>query len=279
VHKNNLHNTNYNLEELSIAYPPLNEFIFTNKYDTKTIDFANAEAVKSLNTALLKKHYNIDFWVFSDENLCPPIPSRVDYIHHLSDLTKSKNIKVLDIGTGATCIYPLLGNAVYNWHFVGTDIDEKSIANAQVIIAKNKLGKLIELRLQSDKNNILNGIVLADDQFTFSMCNPPFYKSKEDALQANSRKLKNLKLDTKTRNFSGNANELWYKGGEKAFLHNYLYQSAQYKTQFEWFSSLVSKKELVQSMKQSLKKLGATKIKVIEMTQGNKISRIVAWQF
>ena len=248
MHPKNKHIEKYKLDELSTIYPLLGEFTFTNKYQTKTIDFANPKAVKALNTALLKKHYHINFWNFPDKNLCPPIPSRADYIHHLADLIKNSNeqINVLDIGTGATCIYPLIGNSVYNWDFVGTDINSESIDNAQKIINENNLNQHIELRLQLDKNNILNGIINTSDKFTFSMCNPPFYKSKEDALQANSRKVKNLKLQINKRNFSGNSNELWYQGGEKAFLHNYIYQSALYKDQFEWFTSLVSKKDLIQ---------------------------------
>ena len=281
MHLKNKHNTKYDLDELSNVYPLLKEFIFTNKYQTKTIDFSNAKAVKSLNSALLKKHYQINYWEFSDENLCPPIPSRADYIHYLAELIpqNKKEINVLDIGTGATCIYPLLGNAIYNWTFVGTDIDKKSIDNAKLIIEQNKLEKQITFRLQKDKNNILKGIIKPNDFFNISMCNPPFYKSEEEALQASNRKLKNLNITTKERNFSGKANELWYKGGEKAFLHNYLYESSLYKEQFDWFTSLVSKKELIRDIKKSLKKLGASEIKVINMEQGNKISRIIAWRF
>jgi len=280
IHNNNIHNNNYNFDALINTYTLLKDFVFINKFNTKTIDFSNPKAVKVLNTALIKNHYNINYWKFSDENLCPPIPSRVDYIHHLNDLIEpSKNIKVLDIGTGASLIYPLLGNAIYNWKFIATDIDIKSIENAQEIISKNKLEKNINLRLQSNKKNILNGIILADDYFNVSMCNPPFYKSEEEALKATSRKLKNLNITTKERNFSGNANELLYNGGEKAFLHNYIFQSKQYKEQCEWFTSLVSKKELLKDLKRSLKKLNAKDIKVINMEQGNKISRILAWRF
>jgi len=281
MHPKNKHKYNYNLDELCAAYPQLTEFVFTNKYQTKTIDFANAKAVKTLNTALLKNHYKINHWKFSDNNLCPPIPSRVDYIHYLAELiTKNKKqITVLDIGTGATCIYPLLGNAIYNWNFIGTDIDKNSITNATQIIAQNNLDNQISFRLQTDKNNILKGIVKSNDSFTISMCNPPFYKSEEEALKVTNRKLKNLNLETNERNFSGNANELWHKGGEKAFLHNYLYESSLYKEQFDWFTSLVSKKDLIKDIKKSLKKLRALEIKVINMEQGNKISRIIAWRF
>ena len=281
MHLKNKHNTKYDLDELSNVHPLLKEFIFTNKYQTKTIDFSNAKAVKTLNSALLKKHYQINYWEFSDENLCPPIPSRADYIHYLAELIpqNKEKINVLDIGTGATCIYPLLGNAIYNWNFIGTDIDKKSIDNAKQIIEQNKLENQITFRLQKDKNNILKGIIKPNDFFNIAMCNPPFYKSEEEALQATNRKLKNLNIITKERNFSGKANELWYKGGEKAFLHNYLYESSLYKEQFDWFTSLVSKKELIRDIKKSLKKLGASEIKAINMVQGNKISRIIAWRF
>ena len=265
--------------------PDLEAFVFENKYQKKTIDFANPVAVKLLNRALLFTHYNIKFWDFPDQNLCPPVPGRVDYIHHIADLLKkhntNKNTKVLDIGTGASCIYPLLGHAEYQWTFVATDIDKSSLKQAQNIIDKNQLSDMISLRFQDNKSQILNGILNTEDSFLVSICNPPFYKSEAEALEATTKKLKAIdkKENGIVRNFSGTHNELWYDGGEKAFLHNYLYESSLYKDQCVWFTTLVSKKDLVKGMYVSLKKLGATDIKTIHMGQGNKISRIVAWTF
>jgi len=285
LHPKNKHQKRYNLDELCEVLPELKAFVFVNKYQVKTIDFTNPKAVKSLNTALLLKHYAIKYWDFPDENLCPPISGRVDYIHYLAGLLKSsgieKNVKIVDIGTGATCIYPLLGNAEYNWEFLGTDIDKKSLECAKNILKKNKLLGAIQLKHQSNSTNIFNGIFEDTDKFSASMCNPPFYKSQEEAMQANARKLEGLRIPiaNKTRNFSGKQQELWYKGGEKAFVHTYLYESSQFKKQCYWYSTLVSKKENVQSMYDSLKKLGATTIKTIPMHQGNKITRIVAWTF
>ena len=233
----------------------------------------------------MKHHYNINFWEFPDVNLCPPIPGRVDYIHHISEILKAsninKNIRVLDIGTGATCIYPLLGVAEYNWTFVASDVDNHSIENAQKIINKNKLSDSISLRHQTDSSKFFNGVLNEDDKFSITMCNPPFYKSENEALEATTRKLKGLnKAENKfVRNFAGTHNELWYKGGEKVFIHNYLYESALFRNQCIWFTTLVSKKDLVKGIYNSLKKLGATHIKTINMEQGNKISRIVAWTF
>lgn len=285
LHPNNKHNSEYSFSELITVYPLLKEFVFINKHETETIDFANYEAVKAINTALLFKYYNITFWDFPSDNLCPPIPGRVDYIHYLNDLLKSsgikKNISILDIGTGASCIYPLLGNAEYGWQFAGTDIDKKSLDRASKILKKNNLTKCIELKQQANSSQILKGILDEKDRFSAVMCNPPFYRSQQEAMEANARKLEGLgsRNDSKTRNFSGKQQELWYKGGEKAFVHTYLYESSMFKTQCFWYTTLVSKKENVQSMYDSLTKLGATEIKTIPMHQGNKITRVIAWTF
>jgi 23S rRNA (adenine1618-N6)-methyltransferase len=276
--KNNFKN-GYNFDELIIKNPELKQFVAKNEFGTVTIDFSNPEAVRELNKALICSLDKISNWNFPRENLCPPIPGRLDYIHYLADLISfNGEAKILDIGTGATCIYPLLGASVFDWSFVATDIDLDSLDVAQDIIDDNNLTEKIELRQQFKEENILKGIIVDGDSFTAVMCNPPFYKSAEEAQGANGRKSKNLGNNA-IRNFAGNNNELWYIGGEKAFLHNYLYESSLYKTSSKWFTSLVSKKENVKSLEKSSKKLGALEFKVIPMHQGNKVTRIVAWRF
>lgn len=284
MHKNNIHKSGYDFSKLCNVYPQLKPLVFINTYKTQTIDFANPEAIKQLNTALLFTHYNIKYWEFTDDNLCPPIPGRVEYIHHINQLLKASgletNITVLDIGAGATCIYPLLGHQVYGWNFIATDIDETSIQQAQKNINENGLTNKIHLRFQNDKTQILKGILKPSDKFSVSMCNPPFYKSEAEMIQATTQKLKGLgKQGELVKNFSGKHYELCYTGGEKAFVHNYLYESSLFKTKCFWYSTLVSKKENVKSMHTSLNKLGATEIKTILMQLGNKTSRIVAWTF
>ncbi|MCI2227811.1 23S rRNA (adenine(1618)-N(6))-methyltransferase RlmF [Polaribacter sp. MSW13] len=279
LHPKNKFKKGYDFDTLIKQNPLLKEYVSENKYGVTTIDFFDPKAVKELNKALLFSFEKITVWGFPDENLCPPIPGRLDYIHHLADLLSLKeNIKILDIGTGATCIYPLLGVAVYDWNFVATDIDLDSLDTAQDIIDDNGLESKIVLRQQFDENHILKGILEEGDSFSATMCNPPFYKSAEEAQGANRRKTRNLGNNA-VRNFSGNNNELWYVGGEKAFLHNYLYESSLFKEKSKWFTSLVSKKENVESLEKSSKKLGAKEFKVIPMSQGNKVTRIVAWRF
>ena len=285
MHKNNKHSKGYNFKLLVKETPNLEVFVFQSTYGKDTIDFSNPKAVKCLNSALLKTHYNIRYWDFPDENLCPPIPGRVEYIHLLNDLLKASglqnDIRVLDIGVGAACIYPLLGHAEYNWNFIGSEIDKKAVENAKLIIEKNQLNNNIELRFQDHQQSILKGVLHPSEQVTATLCNPPFYKNEAEALENTQRKLKGLGNTSNqiTRNFSGTASELWYPGGEKAFLHNYLYQSSLLKTNCFWYTSLVSKKEHVKSMQSSLKKLGATSVKVLQMSLGNKVSRVVAWTF
>ena len=276
---------NYNFEVLIDKYPKLQPFVFKNTYGNLTIDFSQAKAVRALNIAILKADYGINYWQFDDNNLTPPIPSREAYIHLLKDLLLSshldENIKVLDIGTGANCIYPLLGQSIYNWHFVGTDINKNSIKQAKKIIAKNQLEDKILIRFQNNPNQIFQGVLAKTDIFALTMCNPPFYKDEAEANSATLKKLKGLNKETNSisRNFSGTSNELWYKGGEKAFLHNYLYESSLFKNQCFWYTTLVSNKENVKSMYASLNKLGATTIKTLPINIGKKKSRVVAWTF
>jgi len=284
MHPKNIHQGQYDLTKLSIIYPELKHFVFTNEYGTESIDFSKSKAVKALNTALLKLHHGISYWEFSDSNLCPPIPSRADYLYYLNDLLaesefKAKKITLLDIGTGATCIYPLLGNSLFNWQFVASDISEKSLASAQEILDKNRLTNAISLRKQNRKKLILEGVILENDRFFASMCNPPFYRSKEEAEKTAKRKLRNLGLDKNTRNFAGKSNELWYKGGEAAFLKHYIKESVRFQKQVYWFTSLISKSENLPTIYTALKQVNPKEIKTIEMTQGNKITRFVAWRF
>jgi len=279
LHPKNRFNQGYDLDLLVKQNPKLKEFVITNTYDSVTIDFSNPIAVKELNKALLFSYDTISVWDFPNENLCPPIPGRLDYIHHLKDLlSDEKEIIILDIGTGATCIYPLLGVAEYNWKFVATDIDLDSLDTAQDIIDDNNFTDQIELRQQFNEAHILKDILEDVDSFSATMCNPPFYKSAEEAQGANKRKSRNLGNNA-VRNFSGNNNELWYVGGEKAFLHTYLYESSLQPQKSKWFTSLVSKKDNIESLQSSSKKLGVKEFKVIPMQQGNKVTRIACWRF
>ena len=285
LHPRSFHNKPYNFQELIVKVPELKQFIVKNREGIDTILFADPKAVYYLNKALLLHFYNLNFWDIPNQNLVPPIPGRADYIHYLADLLKvddSCKTSILDIGTGASLVYPLIGSSVYNWNFVATDIEPKSIAIAQEIIDKNpNLNSKITLRLQPDKKQILSGIITKDDYFDAVICNPPFFKSKKEAEAQTLRKLKGLDKQKPLKlinNFPGESNELWCNGGELSFVLNYIKESTLFKTQVGWFTSLISNEDNLKPLQIELKK-SAKEIKVIDMAQGNKKSRILAWKF
>src|SRR5579872_1670585 len=100
LHPRSRHRGSYNFPELIQCCPDLSQFTAPNAYGNISIDFSNPIAVKTLNKAILKLNYNI-LWDIPEPYLCPPIPSRADYIHSLADLYPDKKLSVLDIGVGA----------------------------------------------------------------------------------------------------------------------------------------------------------------------------------
>jgi 23S rRNA (adenine1618-N6)-methyltransferase len=301
LHSRNRHNNGYDFLALCQSSPTLKPFVHTNKYQNLSIDFADANAVKALNQALLKHHYHVNQWDIPQGYLCPPIPGRVDYIHYLADLlattiptssVDTNKISVLDIGTGASCIYPILGQREYQWHFTCSDIDPISIKVAQQNIHSDKrLKKSISCRLQKNTTQIFSGVINADDRFELTMCNPPFHRSLAEATKGSARKVKNLDKNKNGKekalnvskptslNFGGQNAELWCPGGEVTFISNMINESKSIQNQVLWFTCLVSKKDHIGQLKLALKKSKAKQIKVVDMAQGQKISRFIAWSF
>lgn len=282
MHPRNIHNTQYNFKELSKVNPDLEKFITKNQHTNDfTIDFSNPKAVVALNKALLLHHYQLKNWKLPEGFLCPPIPSRVDYIHHISDLVANENqlIKGLDIGVGANAIYTILGVQVYNWQMVGCDINLESVKAAQQNINfTTKLAEKATIVHQTDNANIFKGIIQPNDYFHFTLCNPPFYTSEEDAAKNAKQKLTNLGKETTELNFGGQYNELWCNGGEALFLKRMIKQSADFKSQVGYFTSLVSRKENLPKIEKQLKKLQAN-YRIIPMEHGNKKTRFIAWSY
>jgi 23S rRNA (adenine1618-N6)-methyltransferase len=292
LHSRNRNRERYDLSALTGSNPELVNYVKPNKYGVDSVDFSNPVVVKLLNKALLNHYYGIKNWDFPDENLCPPIPGRADYIHHIADLLCENNfgtiprgekITCFDIGVGASCIYPIIGVTEYDWKFIGSDIDPESIASARSIISANSsLKDKVECRLQKNTKDVFYGIISRDDIIDLSICNPPFHASAEDAQKGTRRKIKNLSgknVKTPERNFAGISNELICDGGEYKFIHNMIRESKKYAKNCYWFSTLVSKQTNLKGIYKSLGELEASKIKTIPLGTSNKSSRIVAWTF
>jgi 23S rRNA (adenine1618-N6)-methyltransferase len=291
LHPRNKHLGSYPLEELAETLPKLREFLFINPFGNLTLDFGNPLAVKCLNQALLKHYYHID-WDIPSGFLCPPVPGRADYIHHLADLMDQKHEgdketiglrKVLDIGTGANLIYPILGASCYGWDVIGSEINPKAISSATKIILDNPhLVNKIQLRHQYHSDKVFFGITERDEFFDATLCNPPFHDSAEMAQQSNLKKVRGLEKNTVPNaqpNFGGQDLELWTAGGEIEFIRKMIVESREFRKQVFWFSTLVSKSEHLKFILKLLKNMGVFTHKIVPMAQGNKISRFIAWTF
>jgi 23S rRNA (adenine1618-N6)-methyltransferase len=298
LHPRSRHRDLYDFKQLMKSCPDLAPFVSPNSHGTDSIDFANTDAVRTLNRAILKHFYGVSNWDIPANYLCPPVPGRVDYIHHVADLLAScngsviprgKSIRVLDIGVGASCIYPIIGHIEYGWSFLGSDIDPIALASAKRIVQSNdQLSRAIQFRLQASPLNIFRGIVTGGDMFDLSICNPPFHASLNEAREGTRRKWKNLGKETAAgketgkapaQNFGGQEIELCCPGGEAAFVRRMITESSMIPSKCLWFSTLISKASNLPGIYHALKKAGTLNIRTIEMAQGQKKSRIVAWTY
>ena len=224
-------------------------------------------------------------------------------MHHLADLLAAdgnvptgSSVRLLDIGTGANCIYPLIAQREYGWQVVGSDIDAGALTSAQAILDANAIpATQIELRLQSERNAIFKGVVKSDERFHLSLCNPPFHTSMAEAQAGTRRKVGNLGKTAKAAplkrkdkdaakgavalNFGGQPNELVCAGGEEGFILRMIEESARIPQQCLWFTSLVSKAATLPALSRALRRVGVAQSQLIKMEHGPKKSRVLAWSF
>ena len=287
LHPRNVHRNGYDFEFLVEKFPSLEGHLFVNEFDTITLDFSVSSSVRALNAALLSAHYDIHTWDIPNGYLCPPIPGRADHLHYIADLLgdskegKSKR-RILDIGTGANVVYPLLGHKIYGWDFLASEVDPKAYKAAKQIVETNGLTKKIKVVFQKESHKIFFGIVRREERFDACICNPPFHGSQDEAVKGSKRKWKNLgkrKKEENLLNFGGQSTELSYPGGEVEFIKNMIHESKKLPHLCQWFTTLVSKKSSLKPLEKSLESAKVSEVKIIPMGQGQKISRILAWRY
>ncbi|KFC02010.1 ribosomal RNA large subunit methyltransferase F [Trabulsiella guamensis ATCC 49490] len=287
LHPRNRHNTRYDLTALSQTSPQLTPFLILNPAGEQTVNFADPLAVKALNKALLAHFYGVEHWDIPDGFLCPPVPGRADYIHHLADLLGEttgeipRNATIIDVGIGANCIYPLIGAHEYGWRFTGSEVDADAFASAQAIVSGNAgLSRQIRLRRQKNPAQIFSGIIHKNEEYDATLCNPPFHDSAAAARRGSEHKRRNLGQDKNDAlNFGGQQQELWCEGGEVAFISKMIAESQSFARQVMWFTSLVSRGDNLPELYRALTQAGAVKVVKKEMAQGQKQSRFIAWTF
>ena len=292
LHPRNRFRAGYDFATLIAASPALGDFVGPNAYGDTSLDYANPDAVKALNQALLCHAYGLCRWDIPAGYLCPPVPGRSDYLHALADLLAADDatliprgpaVRVLDIGTGANCIYPLIGASEYGWTFVGSEIDPVALRWARKTVAVHPtVSGLIGCRAQPSPSDVFRGVIQPGERFDLTMCNPPFHASAAEATAGTRRKQRNLggpRASVPVLNFGGTAGELWCAGGELAFVRRMIAQSTELPRRCRWFTTLVSKSAHLPLLQASLRDAQAADVVVIDMAQGQKKSRILAWTF
>jgi 23S rRNA (adenine1618-N6)-methyltransferase len=302
MHPRNRYAQPHDFLALTQVVPGLSDHLITTPDGRTSLNFTSPKAVRLLNQALLLRDYGLKYWDIPEGNLCPGVPGRLDYIHALAELLEEdqarpqvqrKGIKEqgkkgptkiigLDVGTGASLIYPILGIKEYGWNFVATDVAEGSLKVAAAIAKFNPgLAKKVTLRRQLEPTAVFHNVIRPGERFDFTMCNPPFFESAAAAGAAARQKWEKLGKTTgpsPTLNFGGQANELWTAGGEPAFLRQMIKESMDYANQVGWFTTLVSKKGYLKIAEIEFGRLGITDSRVIGIGQGGKLRRVLCWR-
>lgn len=290
LHPRNRHRDRYDFPRLVEARPTLAAFVRPNPLGDTTIDFSDPEAVKELNRAILSAFYGIASWDIPPGYLCPAIPGRADYLHYVADLLAESNegrvpvgsqVRVLDVGTGANIAYPLIGRSEYGWSFVGSDVDSVALEAAAANLRMNPTAaEKIELRRQPSPRQIFANVVRPGERFDLCVANPPFHASLDEARAGSERKRRNLGKSTTDRlNFGGMTSELVCEGGERGFILRMISESSRFADRIGWFTSLVSKESNLPAIEGALIRANVAERRAIEMSQGQKRSRVVAWRF
>lgn len=279
----------YDLPALRALEPGLAAYLYTTPRGEQSVRFDEPDAVRLLNQALLRHQFGLRWYQLPAHVLCPAVPGRFDYLLYLQDFLqlqhgkkpKAKQFRLLDIGCGANLIYSVLAAQAMRWQVVASDISQESLLHAAQIIEQNALQPRIELRHQPNSEQIFSGIVQPNEQFDLTVCNPPFHHSADEAALGTQRKQRNLGHTAKTTvlNFAGQAHELWCEGGEAAFVARMIRQSKALASQVAWFSCLISKDKNLTALQTLLADLQCPSQQVIEMRQGNKVTRVLVWSW
>ncbi|KZT09695.1 S-adenosyl-L-methionine dependent methyltransferase [Laetiporus sulphureus 93-53] len=285
MHSRNPYRTPPDFTALAESYEPLKPYLITTAAGV-TIDFKNDAAQRRLTEALLHRDFNISL-TLPDDRLCPPVPNRLNYILWLHDVLEAmflaeperhvKTVRGVDIGTGASVIYPLLGcRSVPNWEFVATDIDEKSLQYARINVQQNHLDGRITIMKSNPSDPIFHCLEgdSHSEPFDFTMCNPPFYSSKEDVVRsAASKEFQPNAICT------GADVEMITSGGESAFVRQMVRESLGCRARCRWFTSMLGKMSSLTEIIALLREQHIDNYACTEFVQGQTRRWAIAWSF
>ncbi|CAG9813635.1 unnamed protein product [Phaedon cochleariae] len=278
MHPRNIYKSPPNFKQLALDYPEFREFLKQDITGKVNIDFQNVKSLRALSCTLLKNDFGLEVEMPLNK-LIPTIPLRLNYILWLEDLMsltgKKEGVKGIDIGTGASCVYPLLAAKKNKWSMVATEVDKESISYARKNIERNNMQDLIEVT-EVDKNTFLK-IIAENGDYDFCMCNPPFFASTQEL--GSGMNTRNLSRPRPKNSFCASVNEVVVKGGEVDFISCLINESKEVGEAVKIYSTMVGHKKYLPQLKKLLREVQVTSFKETEFCQGNTTRWGLAWTF
>ncbi|KAK5634051.1 hypothetical protein RRF57_009765 [Xylaria bambusicola] len=277
----NLYSTEPDFCRLGSKYPEFGNLLRNGAH----LDFTDPAAVVQLTKTLLKEDFGLEINLPANR-LCPPVPNRHSYILWLKDLLDStssaysqqyepeRQVTGLDIGTGASLIYPLLGCAQRpTWNFIATDIDAESLRSARENARINNLEARIRIIDRVTSDTLIPD--LSTGPIDFVMVNPPFYASDTEL-----RELAAKKSRPPHSACTGAPVEMVCDGGEVRFVERLLNESLTLRDRVQWYTAMLGKRSSIEVLIDVLKKNGINNFAVTTFIQGSKTRRWgLAWSF
>ncbi|KAK5639850.1 hypothetical protein RI129_010661 [Pyrocoelia pectoralis] len=277
MHPRNIYKTPPNFKQLAVDYPEFRTFITQDVTGKVSIDFKDIKTLRALTCTLLKKDFSLDVDI-PLTRMIPTVPLRLNYILWLEDLLNisptSNVIEGVDIGTGASCIYPLLGAKSKGWRMLGTDVDAESLEWAQRNIDRNSLGHLIKLKKVSE-GTILKGAV--GDELDFCMCNPPFFASSAELNPLH--KARRIDRPRPRNAFCSSTSEVIAEGGEVNFIRKMIEESKELGKTVRIYTTMVGHKYHLPQLKKLLREIDVISFKQTDFYQGYTTRWGLAWTF
>ncbi|XP_039384843.1 RNA N6-adenosine-methyltransferase METTL16 isoform X1 [Mauremys reevesii] len=267
---------------LASRYPAFRQHVQTSLSGRASLNFKDPEAVRALTCTLLKEDFGLTIDI-PLERLIPTVPLRLNYIHWVEDLIghqdgdKQALRRGIDIGTGASCIYPLLGATLNGWYFLATEVDDMCFNYAKKNVEQNNLSDLIKVVKVPQKTLLMDALKEESEIiYDFCMCNPPFFANQLEAKGVNSR---NPRRPPPSSVNTGGITEIMAEGGELEFVKRIIHDSLQLKKRLRWYSCMLGKKCSLAPLKEELRIQGVPKVTHTEFCQGRTMRWALAWSF
>nr|CAG4650088.1 EOG090X04JL [Sida crystallina] len=280
MHPRNPYRNRPNFKELALKFPEFRQYAKQKLCGKVELNFKDPAAVRALTTVLLKKDFNLEVEL-PPNRLVPTLPLRLNYLLWIEDLItllpiQPDQIHGLDIGTGACCIYPILGATRNKWHFTATETDDINYECSQNTVEKNNLSSFVTLKKVGAETMIIGNIGPFTDPYTFSMCNPPFFDS--DSPDTKSRTDKRHAPMCPEKGGSTSSHEISFKGGEVQFIKRLIDESRSLKSNIRIFTTMLGHKSSLEPILAMIEESGATWSRT-EFSQGRTTRWGVAWTY